>query len=437
MALPILLGAWLGGMPAAAQQPGEGDVPATRERQEALFQELLARPDDLDLMLEYARVSVALEDYEAAISTLERILIYAPTLTSVKIELGAAYFRLGSDAVANYYFDQALASGDLTAEERAQIGRFQHELAQRLETSRFYGQAMIGIAASTNANLGPASDVVQVIGIPVILPANVDSESDVGVRVIVDLTHDYDLGQPDGDVWRTNLFGYGLQYFSEDQGNINDLLFRTGPTISIGEKSFGFQVRPFAEAELVRTDDQVLFRGFGGGVEASLPFSPRWAALGGVQAQERQFFDGRDDLDGVYSRGFAGVAWQAQDNLVLRGFVTGELGFADRDFNDYYQPGLRGSASYLYDPGLDWVSRNWRADGYLEVARRIYDEPNPIVNPRSRRLETEFRAGVSNTFFLIDDYFVRADLDFVDRNSSISNFDLDNLTGTLSFGSTF
>ncbi len=232
----ILIGVWLGVAPAAAQQSAPGDVPASRERQQALFAELLKQPDDLDLMLDYARVSVALEDYEAAITTLERILIYVPDLTSVKIELGAAYFRLGSDATAKYYFDEALAANDLTAEERAQIARFQDEIDRRLATSRFYGQAMVGIAGSTNANLGPADNIVQVSGIPVILPSTVNPDADVGVRVVLDLTHDYDLGQPDGDVWRTNLFGYGLQYFHEDQGNINDLLVRTGPTISIGKE---------------------------------------------------------------------------------------------------------------------------------------------------------------------------------------------------------
>ncbi len=156
-----------------------------------------------------------------------------------------------------------------------------------------------------------------------------------------------------------------------------------------------------------------------------------------MRTQERQFYDGRGDLDGVYSRGFAGVAWQAQDQLVLRGFLTGELAFTDRDFNDYYQVGLRGSATYYYDPGLDWIPRNWRADGYVDLARRVYDAADPVVNPNSRRVETEFRIGASNTFFLIDTFFVRADVDFVDRSSNLPNFDLNNLTGTLSFGSTF
>lgn len=426
----------LGTMPGMAQEVA-GDAPATRERQQALFQQLLQRPDDLDLMLEYARVSVALEDYEAAITTLERILMYEPTLGRVEMELGAAYVRLGSDAIAGYHFQQALASGDLTPAERAQVAQFLAAIEQREATSRFSGQVMAGVTASTNASLAPEGGIVQAGGFPVALPPGNMPEGDVGLRVVADLRHDYDLGQPDGDVWRTNVLGYAVQYLEEDQGNINDLLVRTGPTISLGGMAFGPEIRPFAEAEFVRVDDQHLFRGLGGGIEASMPINSQWTAVGSVRAQERQFFDGRSDLDGIYGNGFAGAVWVPHEAVALRGFVVGDLVEADRDFNDYYQAGLRGSGSYLYDPGIDWVSRRWRFDGYLEVARRIFESPNPAVNPTSRRFDTEVRAGISNTAFLVDDFFVRADLDFVDRNSNLPNFELDSLSGTLSVGRVF
>ena len=57
------------------QRLGSPDVEARRE---ALLKQMLARPNDLDLAFEYATLSSQVGDYEGAVSTLERMLIYAP-----------------------------------------------------------------------------------------------------------------------------------------------------------------------------------------------------------------------------------------------------------------------------------------------------------------------------------------------------------------------
>ncbi|HSD93428.1 MAG TPA: tetratricopeptide repeat protein [Methyloceanibacter sp.] len=59
----------------AVKRLGPPDVEARRE---ALLQQMIASPSDLDLAFEYTRLSSQVGDYEAAVSTLERMLIYAP-----------------------------------------------------------------------------------------------------------------------------------------------------------------------------------------------------------------------------------------------------------------------------------------------------------------------------------------------------------------------
>jgi hypothetical protein len=54
----------------------------TAARREALLKEMIARPNDLDLAFEYASLSSQAGDYEGAISTLERMLIYAAATTT-------------------------------------------------------------------------------------------------------------------------------------------------------------------------------------------------------------------------------------------------------------------------------------------------------------------------------------------------------------------
>ena len=69
-------------------QVDEAAVQQAQARREALFQAILQKPDDLDAAFEYAALSVQVGDIEAAISTLERMLIFAPGLPRLQLELG-------------------------------------------------------------------------------------------------------------------------------------------------------------------------------------------------------------------------------------------------------------------------------------------------------------------------------------------------------------
>src|SRR5680860_1925413 len=65
---------------------------ALESRRDTLLNQMLARPNDLDLAFEYAKLSSEAGDYEGAISTLERMLIYAPNTPRIQLELGVLYY---------------------------------------------------------------------------------------------------------------------------------------------------------------------------------------------------------------------------------------------------------------------------------------------------------------------------------------------------------
>ena len=111
---------------AALAQVSPSEETALRAVQREQFAAMFEEPDDVDLMFQYAVTSIRLQDYEAAITTLERILIYNPNLPRVKVELGASYFRIGSYPVAKFYRDQKLLEiGEGTSEiQRIVISRF-------------------------------------------------------------------------------------------------------------------------------------------------------------------------------------------------------------------------------------------------------------------------------------------------------------------------
>jgi Flp pilus assembly protein TadD len=70
------------------------------KRRQDLLRLMLQDPSNLDVAVEYASLSSQVGDYEAAVSTLERMLIFAPNTPRLQLELGILYYRLGSYEVS-------------------------------------------------------------------------------------------------------------------------------------------------------------------------------------------------------------------------------------------------------------------------------------------------------------------------------------------------
>src|SRR3546814_19978396 len=90
----LLLGG--GGSGARAETSQDGD----RARYDALFQTMLERPADLDVMFEFAALAARLGEHDAATSTLERMLTTNPELPPVRLHLVAPYMPFGAHEMA-------------------------------------------------------------------------------------------------------------------------------------------------------------------------------------------------------------------------------------------------------------------------------------------------------------------------------------------------
>jgi tetratricopeptide (TPR) repeat protein len=85
-----------GALPLFAAPDAGVAAPDIEVRRQALLQQMLQDPSNLDVAFEYASLSSQVGDYEAAISTLERMLIFAPNTPRLQLELGILYYKLGS-----------------------------------------------------------------------------------------------------------------------------------------------------------------------------------------------------------------------------------------------------------------------------------------------------------------------------------------------------
>lgn len=415
--------------PGARGQEAAG---ASREVQAALYDQLRARPDDLDLMFRYAQVSIALKDYEAAISTMERMLIYRQDLPRVRLELGVAYFALGSYEAATVYFDQVLAEPGTPAPVRARVEAFKAQIAGRSQRNTLRGLASVGLTWASNANLGPDDAAISLFGADATLDEAAISQDDVGARVSVGLSHSYDLQRATNDAWVSDFSFFGLRYGTQDSGNLAFLRARSGPRMALDADEYGPKIRPYVEVNALYSNDDPLYAQYGFGAEYSNTLDDAWSIYADTSFGYRNFFEPQDDEDAYIIRGLAGAAYSAGPGLLFRGTATTQVENAQADFNTNIELGGRLGAEWAYDSGMDWAGSAWVLSGYLDGRVRLFDAPEAVIDPNTTRRDLDLRAGVSHLVALQDGLGVQLEVEGLWRNSTIANFDLTNVGVTLS-----
>jgi tetratricopeptide (TPR) repeat protein len=409
------------GAPVAAQQA------ELRQQQAEIYAQMLRAPDNPELMRAYAQVSLALNDTEAAISTLERALLYQPGDPQLLLEIGAAYFRIGSYPAAQYYLEEAKATGMLGPTAENQADRFLAAIDSRTDPSRIEGFAMIGGTYSTNANLGASDRLLRIQGINFsgAIPESLTNQDDFGIRAVAGVRHDYDLGRANLDTWRTEGSLYAIRFFDEDDGDIESFSVRTGPNLSLDDEAFGAKGRPFVTASLVRQDNQTFYYEYGGGVQLADTFGAEWSAFGELSLVRREYRDESEDFDGPVLQGVVGAAYAPSRGLTLVGSVFFENQAADADPQGSLEMGARLSAIYDYDPNLREAGDLWTLSGFAQYADREFDEPDPAVDPTRTRDDETLRFGVAHRFRFHNGFGAQVDLDTTKRTSNIPNFEFD------------
>jgi hypothetical protein len=418
---------------ADAQSASPQDLTA---RQEVLFAAMLKEPDNLDIMFEHALTSIALKDYESAISTLERMLIFNPALARAKVELGAAYFRLGAYENARYYFEDVIANDDPPADVRLRITAFLDEIGKRTQKSGAAGVATFGLTYSSNANLGPPDGDILLGGRPAVLDPDFVESDDIGFRGTLNARHFIDLDQPDGDVWLTDASIFTLHYLDETRGDIDSVTLRTGPRLSLSNANFGPKIRPFVEGDIVASGGNTLYTTIGVGAEYSDTIDQEWNIFASAQSSWREY-NRRNDFDGSTHRISFGAVYSPETSMSFTGLVYAETDQTAANENTNYEFGTRVSGTYRYDSGFAFADRLWSVSGFVGGAYRRFDAADPVTTVTFDREDFDLRTGLSHVFSLTGGWFVQADADFLLRDSNASNFDINNLGVGLSVGRSF
>ncbi|HVW54571.1 MAG TPA: tetratricopeptide repeat protein [Rhizobiaceae bacterium] len=408
-------------------QPGNAGLTALNAERAMLFQQMMRDPANLDLAFKYAELSSRAGDLEAAISTLERMLIFAPNVARLKLELGVLYFRLGSYKLARSYFDSALQMADVPQAVKAKIDLYRAAIEKKTETRSFSGSITFGSRYQTNANAGPQNDIVNLNGLDYILNKGALADPDTNGFVAARF-HYRQLLPTQGDAFDVDLLTYGALYANhhEDNTGLAELTF--GPDFSLGR--FGISGADLALYGIlggVILDGRTYRQSAGAGLRLSRLFDAQDRGTFQFEYRFRDFSNSalrptaadrtgdRFDLSGVLQHAFT-------NHFAVFGAVDAVRRTARQGFDSSWEIGASAGLSYSFDPLVPTLAGRWTATISAGALQRNFDTADPGINAAvaERDHEAFVRAGL--TVPLAADWSVETVVDY--RNVS-SNYDID------------
>jgi hypothetical protein len=400
---------------AAAAQALLPKEKATLEAQKnALFQEMLRNPDNLDVAFAYADVSARLGDYEAAVSALERMLLFNPNLPRVQLELGGLYFRMGSYDLARAYFDKAAAANPPTAVRR-RIDEYLAQIDKAQSRHLFSGYLFLGGQYQTDANVAPASPLIfSPIG-PVLLNSQFTKQASGSVFATGAVIYSYDLETQNRDTLDVTAVGALNHYFNSLVNHLDlalleltggpHLNFPTGLIVGPAPASF----RPYAIFDEVGLGWNQYFVAGGFGLEydqlvwsdLALKSVFEFRHKSFTNAPTRPLSTGLDGNDELVSLSVTKPVSE-YSTLNLEFDYINQSAMLDFYTNTSYA--VSGSYQISYPVPFKITTYPWQTTLFLGRAWSYYAAPDPCCNTSSTtlgfstQLTQRWRFGVTETW---------------------------------------
>jgi Tetratricopeptide repeat len=398
--------------PPAPAQPVSGEDKARLEAQkEALFQQMLRNPANLDVTFAYADVSAKLGDYEAAVSALERMLLFNPNLPRVQLELGALYFRMGSYDLARDYFQQAIAANP-PAEVRDRVREYLAQIEKATSRHQLSGYIFLGGQYQSDANVATASPLIlSPIG-PILLNSQFLKQPSGSVFASGSLLYSYDLETQHHDTLEVTSVGYVNHYFNSNVSRLDlDLLEVTGgprfnfPNGGILGNTLA-SVKPYAIFDEVGLGENQYFNAYGTGLEYDETVWNDLLLKTVFEFRQKNFTNAPDR---PLSRGLNGsdklVSLSATKPVTANSALNLEFDYLDQTTrlpyytNDSYA--LIGSYHIHYPAPFSINAYPWETTAFLGRAWSIYASPdpccstsgNPLIFSPSSQLTQRWRIG--------------------------------------------
>lgn len=429
--------------PARAQTvvtAGTVDPAAIEERRQLLFQRMLKRPGDLDAAFEYAMLSIQVNDLEAAVSTLERMLIFSPGLSRVQLELGVLYYRLGAYASARAYLDAAVSGPDVPQDVRDSVNLYLQQIDTLLDPPPVSGSIFTGIRWQSNANSGPNSRDVVLNG----LTFTVDDESagheDWSVVNVGTLRLVHNLQHRQGDRLEAELTGYSARFFKQQEVNIEFGEVLAGANFNM--KRYGLdksRLFVYGIVDGAQLHDDPYFSSGGFGSRLVTNAADRSTLVLKAEQRYRTYYNSSErptnDLrDGTQTQFTINYAYQLRPNMVVSTELHQQSEDVDADF--YSNSEISASTGVAINFPSPMRHHPKLADPWLlqlgigGILRR-YDAPDPTINPTEKEKDTVYWGRAAVVVPVGEYWSLVPQVEYRDQTSNYEIYEYSNLTAML------
>jgi len=406
------------------------DKAALQAQKEQLFQQMFRDPANLDVTFAYADVSARLGDYEAAVSALERMLLFNPNLPRVQLEIGALYLKMGSYELARDYFDKALAANP-PPEVKARVEQYLSEIEKSQSRHHLSGYVFFGGQYQSDANVAGSSQILTpVFPFPVLLNTPFTKQGSGSVFGSGSLLYSYDLETQNRDTFEITGVGYLSHYFNSavTRLDLSLLELTAGPRFNfpnggpLGEKLAS--LKPYMIGDEVGLGWNQYFAAGGLGIEYDQIV---WNDLALKTAFEFRHKDYTNAPDRPLSTGLNGndklltlsAAKPITDNTVL----NLEFDYLDQatELAFYTNTTYAVARSYRirYEDPTGFTPYSWESAPFVGRAWSYYAAPDPCCNTSgnplmpgiSTQLTQRWRFGFTQTWPVADAVAIVAQLE--------------------------
>lgn len=415
---------------------GAAALPAIEAERAILFKRMLDDPADLDTAFRYAALSAQAGDVEGAVSTLERMLIFAPGLPRLQLELGVLYFRLGAYETARGYLESAVSSTDTPEAVRERVRPFLAEIDQRTRTETLTGALLVGGRYQSNANAAPESRSVNLNGIQFLLGDAAIEAPDLNGFASATLRYVRAL-QGQGDRFEVNVQSYGALY--AERSEINTLLAEVtaGPVFDLRRwrlEDTYLGLYAIAGGVMLEADPYLVSGGVGTSLARS--FDPATRGTVRVEYRRESFRDSalRPTASSRTGDRFVSSALlehRISDKLSVFGLGNVDRRNADAGFLSLWEVGATLGATRLFTPSFAWTAEPWSLTLSGGYAHRRYDDPDPIIDRFNAERDDEFFAQAALAVPVRENWSLQTILGVRDVSSNYDLRSFSNVSGSI------
>jgi hypothetical protein len=413
MVLAIL---WLAGAspPVYAQAPGNSDSATLSAQKNALFQQMLRDPANLPVTFAYADISARLGDNEAAVSALERLLLFNPNLPRVDLELGVLYYRMGSFEAARSYLQKGAALSP-PPDVQARIDLYLAKIAALDAPQRLTGYLLFGAEYQSDMTVSPGSTLVQSAVANQLVSTQFTRQPGENLFVTGGALYSYDLGTQNRDALEIGGVGFADHYFKNSGFDLDFAEVTAGPRLRFPNLGIPFvqwaSLKPYAIVNEVGLGEHQYFYTLGAGLEGTAVLWGDLSARVAYEFRDKNFTAAPDRP--------ASVGLTGNDNLLIfalkkpvteNSVLIGEFDFLDQSthFNYFSNQTYAVSGAYRvsYDDPTGIVKLPLETEFFGSRSWSLYAAPDPCcstngstVSPSgSDRFDRHWRFGITQHF---------------------------------------